>query len=150
MGGSRVDSKKASVNGLPVLGQDLSIFCKEAGIELLILFGSRVTSFAGASSDIDLAVRVRRGLKISKLDLLYELEGFFHPERVDLVILSPNTPPLLQYEIFLKGRVLFEEADGLFEEGRLKAWNLYLDTAPLRKREIEYLKEFGKRMRHVT
>jgi predicted nucleotidyltransferase len=130
--------------------QDLTPFCKEAGIQLLILFGSRVTGFAGPSSDLDLAVRFRRGLEVSKLHLLYELDELFHPERVDLVILSPSTPPLLQYEIFLKGRALFEAADGLFEEGRLKAWKLYLDTAPLRKRELEYLREFVRRMRHVT
>ena len=56
---------------------------------------------------------------------------------------------LLRYEIFFKGRLLFEEAEGLFEHGKLHAWNLYLDTAHLRNQELEYLKQFAKRMRHV-
>jgi hypothetical protein len=46
--------------------------------------------------------------------------------------------------------VLFEEAEGFFEQGKLKAWKLYLDTAHLRKRELEHVRAFVKRMRHVT
>jgi uncharacterized protein len=130
--------------------QHLSAFCRKAGIELLILYGSRVTGFATPSSDIDLAVQPRRGSEASKLDLIYELDAIFYPEPIDLVILTPNTTPLLRYEIFFNGRVLFEEPEGLFEQGKLKAWKLYLDTAPLRKRELEHLRAFAKRMRHVT
>ena len=65
-------------------------------------------------------------------------------------MLTPDTSPLLRYEILFGGRVLYEESEGLFEEGKLKAWKLYLDTAPLRKRELQYLREFAGRMRHVT
>jgi uncharacterized protein len=131
-------------------GQPLSVFCKKRGIELLILFGSRATGFTSPSSDIDLAVELKKGSEVSKLDLLYELETIFHPEAVDLVILTPSTTPLLRYEIFIRGRPLFEEAEGLFEQGKLKAWKLYLDTAHLRKRELEHLRAFVKRMSHVT
>ena len=131
-------------------GQPLSAFCRKSGIELVILFGSRVTGFATPSSDVDLAVQLKKGLARSKLDLLYELETIFHPESVDLVMLTPDTSPLLRYEILFGGRVLYEESEGLFEQGKLKAWKLYLDTAPLRKRELQYLREFVRRMRHVT
>jgi uncharacterized protein len=131
-------------------GHTLSVFCRKSGIELLILFGSRATGLTTAPSDIDLAVQLRKNMQISKLDLIYELDTIFHPEPVDLVLLTPNTAPLLRYEIFFKGRVLFEEAEGLFEHGRLKAWKLYLDTAQLRKRELEYLRAFARRMRYVT
>ena len=131
-------------------GQPLSAFCRKSGIELLILFGSRVTGFATPSSDVDLAVQLTRGLARSKLDLVYELETIFHPESVDLVMLTRDTPPLLRYEILFRGRVLYEESEGLFEQGKLKAWKLYLDTAPLRKRELQYLREFVRRMRHVA
>jgi len=130
--------------------QHLSAFCRKWGIELLIIFGSRVTGFATPSSDIDLAVQLRRDSEASKLDLIYELDAIFYPEPIDLVILTPNTAPLLRYEIFFNGRVLFEEPEGLFEPGKLKAWKLYLDTAPLRKRELEHLRSFVRRMRHVT
>jgi predicted nucleotidyltransferase len=135
---------------LPVSAQPLPVFCKEAGIALLILFGSRATGFAAPSSDLDLAVQLRRDCQRSKLDLLYEVETVFYPERVDLVVLPPDPVPLLRYEIFFKGRLLFEETEGLFEHGKLHAWKLYLDTAHLRKQELEYLKKFAKRMKHVS
>jgi uncharacterized protein len=131
-------------------GEPLPVFCRKAGIELLILFGSRAAGLTSALSDIDLAVQLKKGLEVSKLDLFYELDTIFHPEPIDLVILTPNTAPLLRYEIFFRGRVLFEEAEGLFEQGRLKAWKLYLDTAHLKERELEHLRAFVKRMRHVT
>jgi uncharacterized protein len=134
---------------LPLPAQPLPDFCNEAGIALLILFGSRATGSAAAASDLDLAVQLRRNCERSKLDLLYELETVFHPECVDLVVVTPNTSPLLRYEIFFKGRLLFEEVQGLFERGKLYAWKLYLDTAHLRKSELEYLYEFAKRMKHV-
>ena len=134
---------------LPVPARLLPVFCNEAGIALLILFGSRATGFAAASSDLDLAVQLRRDCQRSKLDLIYDLETIFHPERVDLVVLTPNTSPLLRYEVFFKGRLVFEETEGLFECGKLYAWKLYLDTAHLREQELEYLKQFAKRMRHV-
>ena len=116
----------------------------------MILFGSRATGLATPSSDIDLAVQFKKGLEVSKLDLLYELDTIFHIEPIDLVIMTPNTTPLLRYEIFFRGRVLFEEAEGLFEQGKLKAWKLYLDTANLRERELEHLGSLVKGMKHVT
>ena len=119
-------------------------------MELLILFGSRAIGLTTPSSDIDLAVQLKQGVEVSKLDLLFELGAIFHPEPVDLVILTPNTTPLLRYEIFFGGRVLFEEAEGLFERGKLKAWKLYLDTAHLKKSELEHLKAFVKEMSYVT
>ncbi len=115
----------------------------------MILFGLRVTGFATASSDLDLAVQLRRNCSRSKLDLIYDLETIFHPERVDLVVLTPNTSPLLRYEVFFKGRLLFEEVEGLFERGKLYSWKLYLDTAHLREQELAYLKKFAERLRHV-
>jgi predicted nucleotidyltransferase len=139
-----------SMKEMSALGQDLAIFCKVERILLLILFGSRVRSSADPSRDIDLAVQLKRGCEPSKLDLLYELGTLFQSGRIDLVLLTPMTQPLLRYEIYFKGRVLYEETEGLFEQGKLMAWKLYLDTAPLRKREIEYLKEFPRRMKHVT
>lgn len=124
-------------------------FCSEIGIALLVLFGSRAAGSAPAGSDLDLAVQLRRNCRKSKLDLIHALDAAFHPDPVDLVVLTPDTSPLLRYEIFLKGRLLYEETPGLFERGRLHAWKLYLDTAHLRQSELAYLREFSKRMRHV-
>ena len=145
-----MNQQDATVSEFPGPGRSLSVFCRKCAIELLIVFGSRARGITAPSSDIDLAVQLKKGLEVSKLDLLYELGAVFHPEPIDLVILTPNTTPLLRYEIFFRGQVLFEEFEGLFERGKLKAWKLYLDTAHLRRLELEYLRAFVKRMRHVT
>ncbi len=124
----------------------LSAFCRKSGIELLIISGSRAAGLTTPSSDIDLAVQFKNGLEASKLDLLYELDTILHPEPVDLVILTPDTTPLLRYEIFFRGRVLLEEAEGLFELGKLKAWKLYSHrTLRSKWSESKFLREVRPR-----
>jgi len=77
----------------------------------------------------------------SKLQLIHELEMIFTPKMVDLVLLNAETDPLLLHEIFAHGRLLFERSEGLFAKGELRAWHLYLDTAPLRRKEREFIKK---------
>lgn len=128
----------------------LARLCQAAGIELLILFGSLAGGTGHETSDLDLAVAFEKGRDPSPLQLIHDLETLFQPRVVDLVVLTPNTSPLLLHEVFFKGRLLYERTDGLFQRGRLRAWHLYLDTARLRAREKHYLKEFVRRARNVT
>lgn len=128
----------------------LTRLCQAAGIELLILFGSLAGGTGHETSDLDLAVAFEKGRDPSPLQLIHDLETLFQPRVVDLVVLTPNTSPLLLHEVFFKGRLLYERTDGLFQRGRLRAWHLYLDTARLRAREKHYLKEFVRRARNVT
>ena len=69
---------------------------------------------------------------------------------VDLVLLGPGTDPLLLYEIFMRGMPLFEARLGAFQERRLLAWKIYLDTAPLRELERDYVKRADERRAHVS
>lgn len=64
--------------------------------------------------------------------------------------MSPDTDPLLLYEIFFHGKPLYEETPGMFEQERLRAWKLYLDTENLREMRRKYLKEFVERAHNVT
>ncbi len=128
----------------------LARLCEAAGLELVVLFGSLAGGMQHPASDLDLAVAYEKGRDASPLQLIHDLESLFLPKAVDLVILTPNTPPLLLHEVFFKGRLLYERTDGLFQRGRLHAWHLYLDTAGLRARELLYLKEFVRRMRDVA
>ena len=128
----------------------LITFCRAESIELAIVFGSQAKGTVHAAGDLDLAVAFEEGRDFSKLRLIFDLEGIFHPRTVDVVILTPETPPLLLYEIFFRGRVLYESREGLFDKGRLRAWKLYLDSAQLRVREAQYLREFVRRMRNVA
>lgn len=127
----------------------LDRYCRQEGIRLLVLFGSHAVGTAGSQSDVDLAVQTRRGVETDKLLLIYDLEGIFSPHRVDLVILNPLTSPLLLREVFFRGRPLYEGAMDEFSRGRLRAWKLYQDSAPLRQFEKRALESFVRRLNHV-
>lgn len=125
-------------------------FCRENGIDLLVLFGSSASGKPETSRDIDLAVKFKEGTNISKLDLIYKLDDFFMGKKIDLVLLTADTDPLLLYEIFMKGACLFERKKNLFEMDKLRAWKLYLDTDKLRNMRGKYLKDFTRKASHVA
>jgi predicted nucleotidyltransferase len=125
-------------------------FCKATGIELLVLFGSSAGNRPETSRDIDLAVKFKEGTSISKLDLIYKLDNFFEGKRIDLVLLTVDTDPLLLYEIFLKGVCLFERKKDFFEKEKLRAWKLYLDTEKIRNLHGNYLRKFIQKVSHVA
>ncbi len=125
-------------------------FCKENGIDLLVLFGSSASDKPETSRDTDLAVKLKEGFNISKLDLIYKLDDFFMGKKIDLVLLTVDTDPLLLYEIFMKGACLFESKKDLFEKDKLRAWKLYLDTGKIRDMRENYLKDFVRKVSHVA
>lgn len=125
-------------------------FCKENNIELLVIFGSYSTGKTHLSSDVDLAVKCKHGIKVSKLKLIYNLDDFFDGKSIDLVVLTSDTDPLLLHEIFFKGIPVYESRKGLFEKEKLRAWKLYLDTDKIRKMNERYLKNFVKKISHVA
>ena len=125
-------------------------FCERHNIDMLILFGSSVTGMTHVKSDVDLAVQPAVGSHPSKLHLIDELVTIFENEQIDLTVVTQNTDPLLLFEIFSKGRLLYEKTKGLFEKSRLKAWHLYLDTKPLRELEKAFNEKRIKELRNVT
>jgi len=125
-------------------------FCEKNNIELLVLFGSHASGKIRPESDIDLAVKLREGTRGSKLELIYQLDDIFNGKDIDLVVLTADTEPLLLYEIYLSGKVLYETCPGIFDSGRLRAWKLYIDTESLRAMQKKYLKEFAERVSSVT
>ncbi|MDP3296208.1 MAG: nucleotidyltransferase domain-containing protein [Thermodesulfovibrionia bacterium] len=130
--------------------KEVRSFCRENNIELLIVFGSQASGKIHPSSDIDVAVKFRQGAEISKLKLIYKLNDLFSGRNIDLVILRTETDPLLLFEIFLNGRLLYEKYPDLFDKERLRAWKLYIDTEKLRLMQRKYLKEFVRKMRNVA
>jgi len=125
-------------------------FCRENGIDLLVLFGSSAGDKPESSRDIDLAVKLKEGISISKLDLIYKLDNFFMGKNIDLVRLTTDTDPLLLHEIFMKGVCLFERKKNLFEKDKLRAWKLYLDTEKIRNLLVNYKKKFLQKVSHVA
>jgi predicted nucleotidyltransferase len=125
-------------------------YCHKEGIHLLVLFGSMASETAGSRREVDLAVQMRPGVQADKLLLIFDLEEIFDPYRVDVVILTLLTSPLLLHEIFSRGIALYEGAAGEFGKARLRAWKLYQDTAPLRRLEKRALESFVRRIRNVS
>lgn len=125
-------------------------FCRDNHIDLLILFGSQAKKCRQAGSDFDFALKPCRGCSVDKLGLIFQLGELFNTDNVDLVILTPNTDPVLLWEIFKEGKPLYENMEGLFEKERLRAWKIYLDTEQLRCYQKEYLKKFIKKAKDVA
>lgn len=130
--------------------REIRSFCEENNIELLILFGSHASGEIHPESDIDVAVKLRKGAEASKLELIYQLDSLLNGKDIDLVIFTNDTDPLLLYEIFLNGKLLYEERPGIFDAERLRAWKLYIDTERLRMLQKKYLKEFVERVSNVA
>ena len=129
---------------------EIAAFCKENNIELLVLFGSRAVGKTHGGSDVDLAVKIRPGTDVAKLDLIFRLGGLFKEGEIDLVLITRDTDPLLLSEIFSQGKLLFEERPGTYEEERLRAWKLYLDTEKLRRMQKDYIKKFAEKYGDVA
>jgi len=126
--------------------EEIKRFCRENGIELFVLFGSCTLGKIHPASDIDVAVKFKKGTDISKLELIYRLDDLLDGKHIDLVILTADTDPLLLYEVFSHGKLLYEEHPGIFERGKLRAWKLYIDTEKIREMQRKYLKEFVERV----
>jgi predicted nucleotidyltransferase len=124
--------------------------CKANHIELLILFGSRAKTRPHPGSDFDLAIKPCREQAVDKLGLIYKLGELLNSDDIDLVILTPDTDPVLLREIFTEGRCLYEDAAGLFEKEKLRAWKMYLDTERFRKYRREYVKRFIRKVKDVA
>lgn len=125
-------------------------FCKQNHISLLILFGSAVTGRTHKNSDIDIAIKAKPEMKLTKLELIYHLDDFFQGKDIDLIQLSSDTDPLLLYEIFSQGRPFYEDEEGLFLHEKLRAWKIYLDAKHIFDMQKQYLKNFVEKMSHVT
>jgi len=121
-------------------------FCSRNKVDLFIVFGSYAKALTHAHSDIDIALAFQdKNAKIDKLQLIFELEGIFD-RQVDLVLLRTYTDPLLLYEIFSTGKLVFESSAFLFEEYKLLAWKLYLDTKKIRELKKQYVKNYIRKL----
>jgi hypothetical protein len=114
---------------------------------MLILFGSCASGTGHAHSDIDLAIQAAAGTDLSKLHLIQELESIFDNQQIDLTVITKNTDPLLLFEIFSIGRLLFESVDGL--PGSYRAAFLRLGEIGIIKDEISQNLALGAGLRNI-
>jgi predicted nucleotidyltransferase len=105
----------------------VSAIAEKYGIVYAILFGSIVEGrFIKGESDIDLAVKVDR---LDKSELFNFLKNFIRDmemDNLDVVVIN-FAPFSLNYEILMRGKVIFcKDEDELFED-RLRIIKLYDD-----------------------
>jgi predicted nucleotidyltransferase len=127
----------------------LASWCREKGARLCVLFGSRATGKAAAGSDWDLAVWAPPTPPRERLRWHRELEELVGAE-VHLVLVGPETSPVLGFEVVRDGRVLFEDEPERWLRERERLWKLYDDSLPFRRAARERLREFARAFRDGT
>lgn len=120
------------VPGIP--DEALGAWARAAGARLLVLFGSEAGGGRGFASDLDLAVEFdRMPSPDRRLAIIGELQALTDPRQADVVFLHRDLDPVLRFEIFREGRVLFEAAPGLIVQERVRAFREYSDALPFRR-----------------
>ena len=105
---------------------------EDSRIAYAVVFGSSVRGTAHAGSDLDIAVGLEPGARVSALELggliarLEQASG----RSIDLVIVN-EAPPSLAYRIFRDGRVILEKNHRTLVEHKTNAILQYIDFRPV-------------------
>lgn len=113
----------------------LDSLLEQEDVLLAYLFGSLTER--DAATDVDLALLRDGG---SVLSLWAPLVDCLGTERLDLVDLA-SASPVLRFEILRHGKLLYAADEEVVERFTMDTLHHYRDTAPLRARQREYLKE---------
>lgn len=118
-----------------LLPADISEIVERAGVDLLVLFGSRARGEARPDSDWDLAYRVGKGANGS-FDpdaLLADLVRALGSDRIDLVDLNRGSA-LLRFRIAAEGKPVYQTDPDAFRAFQLEAVRFWCDVAPVLER----------------
>ena len=117
--------------GVLVLGDSEKLILERAGVQALILFGSRALGIARENSDFDLGVIGARSHEV--YDLVYDLASakIGKPVNIDLVFLK-DAPQELRSHVASYGRVLYQNDPRVFADFREIVMQSSADFAPLR------------------
>ena len=108
--------------------KEINKIAKKYYLEEVVLFGSRALGEAKNCSDTDIAIYCKKDLSPDEfLDLLGEFNKLFRSEKVDLIDLKKIRDITLLWEIYSKGKLLFEKKAGTFLEKRASAFLDYHD-----------------------
>lgn len=124
---------------------DLESLFQKYGVSLAYLFGSSARRTEGPLSDIDIAVLFSQELKRdqyakAQVSLMAELIGFFHKDDVEVAVLN-TAPPLLRYEVYQDGVLIYSSSEEARVDFEVKALRDYCDTARMRQTMWIYLLE---------
>lgn len=105
---------------------------------LVYLFGSILRGETG--EDVDLAVLMKEGGQEGLREKIVEGLG---TERIDLLGLG-KTSPVIRFEVLRTGVLIYKEGDEVENAFELSVLREYKDTAHMRKRQRQILKERTK------
>ncbi len=112
-------------------------------LELVVLFGSRVTGKTHKESDYDIGYISKKRLSLSEegqlIQKLMPIIRVQDERKINLVNLRKSTP-LMLYAATSNSEVLFEKNETLFATVRAFAFKQYIETIPLfeqKKRRLE-------------
>ncbi len=113
---------------------------KKNSVDFAVLFGSMARGKQRSGSDVDIAVLSRSPSDFSHLsEEIGDAIGRNDVEVADLSIPAP----FLWRAVAEDGVPLFESRSGLFSEWKIRAQNLWFDTAPLRARQKDALRAWA-------
>ena len=108
--------------------QEMAQAARQAGLRLLVLFGSRVLGNVHGHSDWDFGYLAG---KTHDDELLRErLMGILATDLVDLIDLS-KASALLRIQVAVGGRPVFEDDTGVFQTFQLDAASFWCDAEPV-------------------
>lgn len=117
---------------------ELDPVCERFGVEVLGAFGSATSSDSPAPRDLDLAVRVASERCGNLVDLAAALHRVCGPAEIDLLDLR-TAEPVARTAGLVGGVPLYEHRAGAFAEAQIAAVLEEMDTAWLRRLELDLL-----------
>ncbi len=108
------------------------VLAEDARVAYALVFGSAARGSSGPHSDVDVAIGLASGARLTARDLggLGALLEDAVGKPVDLVVLD-EAPPGLAYRIFRDGRTILERDRRALVERRARAILEYLDFRPI-------------------
>jgi predicted nucleotidyltransferase len=134
--------KKLPMNIIEKAIEDLpNVFKTYPDISAAYIFGSYATGKTTGLSDLDIAILLREKVCFEeKLDLIGDLCDALNTDDFDLVILN-EAPPYIQYEVFSKGKIIYDKDRELRCAFQATSFQRYFDIKPLYDEYNYYLKK---------
>ena len=116
--------------------------CEAPNIQLVYLFGSRVSGSVGPQSDFDFAVLFSNEPEAGRVSALkHRVSVLLVTDRIDLVVLN-RAPIELRYNVVASGRILYQKSRAVLIEFEAQTLSFYFDYLPvLRRHRREVLEE---------
>ena len=119
--------------------QGLAPLFEDPGLQLLLLFGSRVSGKTHSKSDIDLGVLFDDPVDL--VELTARIINLLHTDQVDVVDFR-RASPLLNFAAARHGLLLYERSPSLFTQFYSLSFRRYVDTQKLRDAQKRSLQNF--------